>query len=172
VGSGPDEGALKRLAGPTVRFTGSLSDKEVAAQYARCKALIFPGEEDFGMVPVECMASGRPVVAYAAGGALETVSDGRTGIFFQDQTVDSLAAALTVAGQVTFSAQELMDHARLFDSSRFHNQIRRFTEIALEDHHREYPVLSHRFVTEEPIGSRLVAPAGQIYQLDQRSIGV
>ena len=68
IGIGPDMAALKRIAGPTITFLGRLSDTEVVAELARCRALIFPGEEDFGITPVECMASGRPVVAYGAGG--------------------------------------------------------------------------------------------------------
>jgi len=89
VGVGPERRALGRLAGPTIQFLGRLSDAQVADEYARCRALIFPGEEDFGLTPVECMASGRPIVAYGRGGALETVTAGRTGVFFEEQTPEA-----------------------------------------------------------------------------------
>ena len=82
IGTGPELKALQKIAGPTVTFLGSPSDSEVAREYSRCRALILPGEEDFGITPLEAMASGRPVVAFGAGGALETVIDGGTGLFF------------------------------------------------------------------------------------------
>src|SRR5206468_10460589 len=75
VGTGPEERRLRALAGPGVEFLGWRSDTEIASPYRRCRAVLFPGEEDFGIVPPEAMAAGRPVIALAAGGALETVVD-------------------------------------------------------------------------------------------------
>jgi glycosyltransferase involved in cell wall biosynthesis len=86
IGSGRDENRLKHLAGPSIRFTGRLSDQEVLQYYTRCRALILPGEEDFGIAPLEAQASGRPVIAYAAGGALASVINNVTGTFFHKQT--------------------------------------------------------------------------------------
>jgi len=134
VGIGPDLPALKRLAGPTVQFLGRLSDQEVAQELARCQALIFPGEEDFGLTPVECMASGRPVVAFGAGGALETVLEGETGLFFREQTVDSLAEALKAAGRMSFSAEVLQNHAFSFDTCVFEARLRCLIEDAMSEH--------------------------------------
>ena len=134
VGTGPDLAGLKRMAGPTVEFLGRLPDKEVAAEYARCKALIFPGEEDFGMTPLECMASGRPVVAFARGGALETVRDGETGLLFQDQTADSLAAALAAISSMDFAPEALQKHAARFSLSVFNERMMRFLEGAVDQH--------------------------------------
>ena len=134
VGTGPDLAGLKRLAGPTVEFLGRLSDREVAAEYARCKALIFPGEEDFGMTPLECMASGRPVVAFAAGGALETVMDGETGVLFPEQTVDSLAAALRSVSGLEFESAVLLRHASRFSVSVFKDRMTRFLDGAMDQH--------------------------------------
>lgn len=134
VGIGPDLAGLQRKAGPTVQFLGRLSDGEVAAQYARCRALIFPGEEDFGLTPIECMASGRPVVAYGAGGALETVVDGDTGVLFCEQTADSLAAALDTVARLPFSPAALQAHAAGFDLTVFHDRMRRFLDEALARH--------------------------------------
>jgi glycosyltransferase involved in cell wall biosynthesis len=94
VGDGPDRGRLERMAGPTVTFLGRLDDAAVRNELATCRALLWPGEEDFGLAPIEAQASGRPVIALEAGGALETVIPGVTGTFFRRPTVDSLAEAL------------------------------------------------------------------------------
>ncbi len=134
VGIGPDLPALKRIAGPTVQFLGRLSDPEVAQELARCKALIFPGEEDFGLTPVECMASGRPVVAYGAGGALETVLEGETGLFFREQTVDALAEALELMGRISFDTEALRAHAFSFDTAVFEERMRCLISDAMDDH--------------------------------------
>ena len=134
VGDGPDLADLKRRAGPTIQFLGKLSDAEVRAELARCRALIFPGEEDFGITPLECMASGRPVVAYGAGGALETVRDGETGLFFEEQTAESLAETLTLLSVLTFSPDALRRHALQFDSAVFEARMRCVIGNALEEH--------------------------------------
>ena len=134
VGTGPDLAGLKRIAGPTIEFLGRLSDAEVAHEFARCKALIFPGEEDFGMTPLECMASGRPVVAFAAGGALETVVDGETGILFQAQTPECLAAALQSVSAKEWAPDALQKYAAQFSVQVFESRMMRFLEGALEQH--------------------------------------
>ena len=94
IGEGPDEAALRRAAGPSVRFHGRLPDEAVARAMARCIALIVPGTEDFGMTMAEVQAAGRPPVAFARGGALEIVRDGETGFTFDEPTAESLAAAM------------------------------------------------------------------------------
>lgn len=134
VGTGSDLVGLKRIAGPTIQFLGRLSDAEVAGEFARCRALIFPGEEDFGMTPLECMASGRPVVAFAAGGALETVSDGENGVLFRSQTAESLAAALMAVSSMEFVPEALQKYAALFGVKVFEDRMMRFLEGALEQH--------------------------------------
>lgn len=134
VGVGPDLAGLKRIAGPTIQFLGRLSDAEVAAEFSRCKALIFPGEEDFGMTPLECMASGRPVVAFAAGGALETVVDGETGILFQAQTPECLATALQSVSAREWAPDALQKYAAQFGVDVFESRMMRFLEGALEQH--------------------------------------
>ncbi len=144
IGDGPDGPELKRRSGPTIQFLGRLSDREVKAELSRCRALIFPGEEDFGITPLEAMASGRPVVAYGAGGALETVLEGETGLFFQEQTVDSLAAALERLTQIPFSPEALRAHALRFDSSVFEERMRCVIENALEEHRWNNSVYSIR----------------------------
>jgi len=134
VGIGPDLARLKRKAGPTIQFLGRLSDEQVTRELARCKALIFPGEEDFGMTPVECMASGRPVIAYGAGGALETVIDQETGLFFPEQTVDSLVHALEEMDSHCFDPAALQARASCFDTSVFEQQMLALVAEALEEH--------------------------------------
>lgn len=100
VGTGPEMAGLRKLAGPSVEFFGWQSDEAILELYRNCRALLFPGEEDFGIVPLEAQACGRPVIAYGRGGALETVVSGRTGVFFQEQTEESLLAAMeTLAAQ-------------------------------------------------------------------------
>lgn len=138
IGGGPDLAALRRKAGPTIRFLGRLSDAEVAAEYARCRAFIFPGEEDFGLTPIEAMASGRPVVAYGSGGALETVIEGQTGLFFREPTAACLAAALRDVQALTILPEALQAHALRFDLSVFQETMRRFVEAAVAEHRDVY----------------------------------
>lgn len=114
VGKGPEFEHLRSAARSNVEFLGWKSDDELAELYQRATMLIFPGEEDFGIVPLEAMASGTPVVAYGKGGALETVVDGKTGVFFKDQNVDSLDDALRRAASITWNAGQIREHARLF----------------------------------------------------------
>lgn len=94
IGQGELLDELKKMARPNIQFLGRLDDGQIKQYLSTCKALIFPGLEDFGIVPVEAMASGRPVIAYGQGGALDTVVDGKTGIYFQEQTVQSLNQAI------------------------------------------------------------------------------
>lgn len=91
VGKGPEDARLKKMAGPTISFLGSLSNTLIADLYAKCRAFIFPGLEDFGITPLEAMGAGAPVIAYGKGGILDTVIDGKTGLLFQDPTPESLA---------------------------------------------------------------------------------
>jgi glycosyltransferase involved in cell wall biosynthesis len=140
VGSGPEAPRLKALAGPTVEFLGWRNDAEIAELYRRCRALLFPGLEDFGIVPLEAMAAGRPVIAFAAGGALETVvptggDEPPTGVFFPEQTVEALAAAiLTFEGQADrFVPKALRAHAEIFDRPRFKDQIAAYLERRLRE---------------------------------------
>jgi glycosyltransferase involved in cell wall biosynthesis len=126
VGAGRDMERLKRMAGPTIRFLGRLSDEEVLHYYARCRAFLFPGEEDFGITPLEAQACGRPVIAYGSGGSLASVVEGITGEFFYEQTVDSLATVLASFEERRYEPQTIRNHALEFDTSRFHRRILQF----------------------------------------------
>ena len=130
IGEGRDGPALRAMAGPSVRFLGRLSDDQVRHHMARCRALIFPGEEDFGIAPVEAQAAGRPVVAYAAGGALETVIDGETGILFREPTAANLRTALARLDGVPFVTDRLVAHAARFGRAQFQAGLRRQIEEA------------------------------------------
>ena len=128
IGSGRDARRLRRLAGPTIQFLGRQSDQEVRRQLARCRALIFPGEEDFGLTPLEAQASGRPVIAYGAGGALASIVPGRTGIFFQSPTSTSLALAVEAFRDDDFDPEAIRQHALTFDTAQFSQRFLRLVE--------------------------------------------
>jgi glycosyltransferase involved in cell wall biosynthesis len=128
VGDGRDRASLAKIAGPTVRFLGRLPDAAVKEQLRRCRAFIFPGEEDFGLAPLEAMASGRPVIAYAAGGALETGVEGVTGAFFRQPTVESLTDALRAFDAAAYDPAALRRHAAGFDRAVFAARLRQFVK--------------------------------------------
>jgi glycosyltransferase involved in cell wall biosynthesis len=133
VGDGPDRPRLERLAGSTVRFLGRLADAEVAKQLACCRALIWPGEEDFGLAPLEAQASGRPVIALQAGGALETVIAGETGLFFPEPTVESLVTALASFTD-SFDPAALQRHALQFDKAVFKGRLYSLLSRRYDEH--------------------------------------
>ena len=121
IGDGEMRAALKRRAKANIEFLGRVGDDELRYNLARCRALIFPGEEDFGIVPVEAMASGRPVIAYRRGGILDTVVDGTTGVLFTEQSVEGLAEAVRRYQRIsdTFDPQLIARHADTFDKRHF-----------------------------------------------------
>ena len=131
IGSGRDEKQLKAMAGPTIRFLGRLSDSEVLEYIAHCRAFLFPGEEDFGITPLEVQAAGRPVIAYGAGGALASVVENVTGTFFHEQTAESLMAVLSSFDERQYHAQTIRNHALDFDKPRFQRRILQFIEAKM-----------------------------------------
>jgi len=147
AGSGQDGKKLRAMAGPNIEFLGSASDEKIASLYSRCRALIFPGEEDFGITPLEAMASGRPVIAYGAGGALETVvplfrdkdasteNHDPTGLFFFEQTKEALIDAITLFEKniKRFSPGAARERAGEFSLEDFRNTIRDTIENEYED---------------------------------------
>lgn len=134
VGGGPQLKRMRRLAGPTVEVLGWQPDEVVRDYLRRCRALLFCGQEDFGIVPVEAQAAGRPVIAYGRGGAPETVVNGRTGVFFGEQTVEAVIAAMKnlEARMSEFSPESIQAHARRFSAARFRDEFRRFYVWCLE----------------------------------------
>lgn len=132
-GSGRDTARLRALAGPSVEFLGYVPEDDLPGLVARCRAFLFPGLEDFGIAPVQAMAAGRPVIAFAGGGALDTVLPGQTGQLFQAQTVDSLAAVLRDFDAAQYDPERVRAHALRFDSAVFAEQITAYVERAWED---------------------------------------
>lgn len=128
IGDGRDVARLRGLAGPTIRFLGRLPDAEVVQYYQHCRAFLFPGEEDFGITPLEAQACGRPVIAYGAGGALGSIVEGVTGEFFRQQTVDSLVEVLTRFDEKRYDPTTIRKHALAFDTPHFCQRIREFVE--------------------------------------------
>jgi glycosyltransferase involved in cell wall biosynthesis len=126
IGDGPDRARLMTNAGPTISFLGLLSDAAVEHHAARCRALIFPGEEDFGMAPLEVAAAGRPTIAYRAGGAVETIIDGVTGIFFDRQEPEDLAEAIARFERIEWNPAVLRRHAECFGADVFQARFRIF----------------------------------------------
>lgn len=126
VGDGRARVELERRAGPTIEFLGAVSDQEKYRLYARCQAAIFPAEDDFGIAQVEVQAAGRPAIALAAGGALDTVIDGVTGVLFQPQTPEALAQAVRHAEGLVFSPAEIVRNAERFSRPRFEREISGF----------------------------------------------
>ncbi len=119
VGTGPEFRSLRREAGPNVVFLGRRSDHDLRDLYRQCRLLVFPGEEDFGLVPVEAQACGRPVVAFARGGALETVEEGRTGVCFREQSVESLLGAVETAAAARWDPAAIRARAERFNEQAF-----------------------------------------------------
>ncbi len=119
IGSGPDTERLKSLAGSTIRFTGRVSDEELVNYAQSSEAFLFPNEEDFGISAVEALAAGTPIIAYKKGGALDIVQDGETGVFFEEQTVESLVSAIKKAEDMTFLPATLHRKAKRFEKSLF-----------------------------------------------------
>jgi glycosyltransferase involved in cell wall biosynthesis len=140
IGGGKDEKRLRRMAKKNVQFLGRLPDKQVREQLAHCRAFIFPGEEDFGMTSVEAQASGRPVIAYGAGGALASVVEGATGLFFFEPTPESLAEAVTTFRDEYFDPEAIRRHAEEFDTEQFKRRFMQFVETKVASH----PVLARR----------------------------
>jgi len=123
VGTGPELNNLKKIAGSNIEFIGQIDDEKLASLLSKCKALIFPQEEDFGMVPLEAMASGRPVIAFRSGGAMETVSENVSGLFFKNQTVESLIDAVGRFKSMEVNPHQIRESILKFDIKRFKIQI-------------------------------------------------
>jgi glycosyltransferase involved in cell wall biosynthesis len=136
AGDGPERKRLESMGQRNVEFLGRVTDDALARLYAQCQALVFPAEEDFGIVPVEAQASGRPVIAYAKGGALETVVPRRTGLFFEDQTAEALNQAVNEfeAKKDVFHPQEIRQAALRFSTERFKEAFQSFLAECWEEH--------------------------------------
>jgi glycosyltransferase involved in cell wall biosynthesis len=128
AGSGRDRARLEALAGPTVQFLGYVPDADLPDLMARCHAFVFPGEEDFGIAPIQAMAAGRPVIAYAAGGSVETVRHGETGWLFKEQSVAGIVAAVEAFDACRPDSALIRRHAEQYDQAVFAQKLQAFIE--------------------------------------------
>ena len=131
AGAGTEMEALRKMAPPNVEFLGRVPDEDIRGLYRRCRFLVFPGEEDFGIVPLEAQACGKPVLAYGKGGLLETVMDGKTGVFFGEQTAEALADAAVRAAEMDWDAAAIRAQAERFGEARFLEGLRSEIEAVL-----------------------------------------
>jgi glycosyltransferase involved in cell wall biosynthesis len=131
VGTGPEEKQLRARAGPNTRFLGSVEKEKLRDLYQRARATLLPGVEDFGIVPLESQACGRPVVAQARGGATETVRDGETGVFFEEPSIASLSRAVDKVSLLRFNKKDLRNWALGFSRENFKSSIKNFIENKL-----------------------------------------
>jgi glycosyltransferase involved in cell wall biosynthesis len=124
IGDGPDRVRLEAMAGPTVEFLGRAADEVVTEKMATCRAYVFPGSEDFGIVPVEAQACGKPVIAFRDGGALETVVEGKTGVFFDRPDAESLTGAVRDLEAREWNPRRIRRNAERFSTERFLDETR------------------------------------------------
>lgn len=130
AGDGPERARLQALAGPGVEFVGWRSDAELRELYRGARAFLLPGEEDFGIAPVEALACGRPVVGLARGGILETVADGSTGVLVEEPSAEAFAAGIARAAALPFDADTIRARSLRFSRARFHDEMRALIEEA------------------------------------------
>lgn len=167
VGDGRDRAALQARAKPNITFLGKIPDEEVRRHYSRCRAFIFPGEEDFGITPVEAQASGRPVIAYAGGGALDTVLDGVTGKLFHPQTPEALAEAVTSFDEASYDPIAIRRNAQRFDTACFRRMLLQFVERHYTEHRsqrilaRGRPEVGQGLVPRRPMAEDNVDEVGR-----------
>ena len=132
VGDGKEFATLKERAADNVKLMGFVSEGELKNYYVGAKAFLFPQKEDFGIVPVEAMACGKPVIAYGEGGALETIVDGKTGVLFEEQTVESLSKAVRKFEKMhddeKFDPKVIRAHAETFSKERFQDELKKYLE--------------------------------------------
>ncbi|MCA1833952.1 MAG: glycosyltransferase [Actinobacteria bacterium] len=132
VGEGPMRAELEAMAGPTIEFRGVVDEETLTNLYGRCRGVVVPGEEDFGLTPLEANASGRPAIALRAGGALETMVDGVTGVLFAPGTPGALIGAVEQADRTSFNPDALRVHAEGWSEGVFANRVRSFVARSVE----------------------------------------
>ena len=146
-GTGRDQARLEKLARPNIQFLGRVRDADLPDLLARSRAFVFPGYEDFGITPVEAQASGRPVIAYGAGGALDTVIDGQTGVLFPQQTVEALIEAVERLNTLHLEPQLIRSNAERFSISVFKDKLGHY----IQEKYTEYLNAQHVTRSAEPM---------------------
>jgi glycosyltransferase involved in cell wall biosynthesis len=133
AGSGRDRERLEAMAKPNVKFLGYVPDEELPDLIARCRAFMFPGEEDFGIAPIQAMAAGRPVIAYAGGGVLDSIVHGETGYLFAEQSVNAIIQAVEAFDPDSISPARCREQAERFDTAVFQRELTSFIEQKMEN---------------------------------------
>lgn len=134
IGRGPEMKRLEKLAGPNIEFLGRVSEKDLPKYYAECRAFIFPQEEDFGIVAMEAMASGRPLIAYRGGDIVEHMEEGKTGIFFEKQRPEDIIGAVEKFREENYDPRYIRSRVLKFDREIFKCKIREYVETELGKH--------------------------------------
>jgi len=134
AGSGPEFDTIKKIAKSNITFLGHIDRLQLKNQMQEAKGFVFAAEEDFGIVPVEAQACGTPIIAFGKGGALETVAEGKTGVFFKEQTAQSLKDAILNFETLKFNPKEIREHALQFSKERFEREIKAFVEQKHQEH--------------------------------------
>ncbi|KKU52512.1 MAG: Glycosyl transferase group 1 [Candidatus Moranbacteria bacterium GW2011_GWE2_47_10] len=134
IGRGPEMKRIQKMAGPNIEFLGRVPDADLPKYYAECKAFVFPQEEDFGIVAIEAMAAGRPLVAFEGGDIPEHMEEGEMGVFFRRQTAQDLAEAVEQIEKMEFDPQYIRSKVLGFDKEVFKEKIKNYVESALEEH--------------------------------------
>jgi glycosyltransferase involved in cell wall biosynthesis len=148
VGTGPELANLRRQSRPNVEFLGSVSDSALEECYSGCRAFVYPGIEDFGMVMVEAQAHGKPVIACSGGGASEIVADGSTGVLFDQQTADAFIQAIRRLDSMDLDCERIRNHALEFDESCFEERMLKFVMERWEEHRASHPVADQKETVE------------------------
>lgn len=133
IGRGPELKKLKKIAGPNIEFLGRIPDSELVECYSKCRAFIFPQEEDFGIVAIEAMAAGRPVISYRGGDIPEHMEEGKTGIFFDEQTVEDIICAVKKFKDEDFDPAYIRSKSLKFDREIFKSKIKDYVEKSLQE---------------------------------------
>jgi glycosyltransferase involved in cell wall biosynthesis len=128
IGRGPELKRLKKMARQNIEFLGRIPDKKVAEYFSKCRAFVFPQEEDFGIVAIEAMASGRPVIAYRGGDIQEHIEEGKTGLFFDNQTAQGIVEAVKKFNDSDYDSEYIREKAKKFDKSLFKAKIKEYIE--------------------------------------------
>ena len=134
IGRGPELERLKRLAGPTVQFLGRVDESELPKYYAECRGFVFPQEEDFGIVAIEALASGRPLIAYRGGDIPEHMQEGKMGVFFEEQTSEAIIGAVERFQKMTFNPQYIRSQVLRFDKELFKTKMKDYIEKEVARH--------------------------------------
>ena len=133
-GDGPEFQKLKNIAKSNIEFVGFVNYESLRKLMQKAKAFVFAAEEDFGIIPVEAQACGTPVIAFGKGGALETVLENQTGVFFEEQSIQKLKEAITAFEKLKFDPKKIREHATKFSKQRFENEMKAFVESKFKEH--------------------------------------